>query len=359
MAIGLNRREENKVESEYLKGVKHLCEGGITRVPSKYILPVPDRPHIVQDVDSKSKIKLPIIDLALLKTPQRSMVLQSLAMACKQYGFFQVVNHGIPCEAVREMIEVTDRFFGMSYIEREKYMSSDLRSPVRYGTSFNQINDRVFCWRDFLKLNCQPFEKVVPFWPSNPTDLREKAAAYANGTKYLFTELMSAILETLGVNLDFLKEFTDGSHLMVLNCYPPCPEPDLTLGMPPHSDYGFLTLLLQDEVAGLQVQHKDEWVTVEPVPDSFVVNIGDHLEIFSNGIYKSVLHRVLVNSLRSRISIASLHSMAIEKVISPAAELISDSNRKRYMDTEFAAFLAYISSCELKKKSFLETRKLT
>lgn len=100
--------------------------------------------------------------------------------------------------------------------------------------------------------------------------------------------LVEAILESLGVwgatmnkteGDEILNEFEDGSQLMVINYYPPCPQPDLTLGMPPHSDYGFLTLLLQDEVEGLQIQYKDQWVTVEPIPNSFVVNVGDHLEV--------------------------------------------------------------------------------
>lgn len=76
-----------------------------------------------------------------------------------------------------------------------------------------------------------------------------------------------------------MKDLRDGSQLMIVNFYPPCPEPDLTLGMPPHSDYGFLTLLLQDEVEGLQIQYKDKWVTVESIPNAFVVNVGDHLEV--------------------------------------------------------------------------------
>ncbi|KAJ1694412.1 hypothetical protein LUZ63_011110 [Rhynchospora breviuscula] len=357
----VKREEERMGEAEYMKGVRHLCDTGVTKVPSRYILPAPDRPHIVRCGDSTSShnLKLPIIDLSLLHTPKRAMALEALSMACKEYGFFQVVNHGIPCEVIEDMTDVSKRFFGMPYDEREKYMSSDLRSPVRYGTSFNQIKDRVFCWRDFLKLNCQPLESVLPFWPSSPADMREKTSAYANGMKSLFKELMSAILESLGVSIKVLSEFDNGSHLMVVNCFPPCPEPNLTLGMPPHSDYGFLTLLLQDQVAGLQVQYNNEWVTIEPVPGAFVVNIGDHLEIFSNGIYKSILHRVLVNSLQNRISIASLHSMPVEKVISPAAELVSESSPKRYMDTDFSTFLNYISSTEFKKKNFLESRKLT
>uniref|UniRef100_A0A7N2M740 Fe2OG dioxygenase domain-containing protein n=1 Tax=Quercus lobata TaxID=97700 RepID=A0A7N2M740_QUELO len=98
---------------------------------------------------------------------------------------------------------------------------------------------------------------------------------------------------------------------MVINYYPPCPEPNITLGMPPHFDYGFLTLLLQDEVEGLQIQHQDKWVTVEPIANASVVNVGDHLEIFSNRKYKSVLHRVSANiSMKSQLSVASLHSLS-------------------------------------------------
>lgn len=100
---------------------------------------------------------------------------------------------------------------------------------------------------------------------------------------------MEAILESLGLwgatmnkteeVEKLIKQFQDGSQQMVVNCYPPCPEPHLTLGMPPHSDYGFLTLLLQDDVEGLQIQYKEKWVTVQPLASSFVVNVGDHLEV--------------------------------------------------------------------------------
>ncbi|MCL7047577.1 hypothetical protein MKW94_008057 [Papaver nudicaule] len=188
---------------------------------------------------------------------------------------------------------------------------------------------------------------------------------------------MEAILETLGLvsddmdgtndsnandkkyEDDVLKQFEDGSQLIVMNCYPACPEPNLTLGMPPHSDYGFLTLLLQDNAQGLQIQHQSRWVTVQPIPNSFVVNVGDHLEIFSNGRYKSVLHRVFVNSLRYRISVASLHSLPLDSMIRPSPKLIDEENPKLYKDTDFKSFLEYISSCEPKMKNFLESRKLT
>lgn len=195
--------------------------------------------------------------------------------------------------------------------------------------------------------------------------------AYAKETKLLFEMLVGAIFDSLGLTTPekmtdddedddetFLKELKDGSQLMILNCFPPCPEPDLTFGMPPHSDYGFLTFVLQDEVEGLQIQHQDKWLTIEPIPGSFVVNVGDHLEIFSNGRYKSVLHRVLVNSMKSRLSVASLHSIPHHATVRPAEKLIKQENIRRYMDTSFSDFLNYIQSCDSKAKNFLASRKL-
>jgi len=113
---------------------------------------------------------------------------------------------------------------------------------------------------------------------------RKVVGTYAEETRHLFLAVMEAILESLGImekeeEENVMKEFEKGSQMMVANFYPPCPEPELTLGMPPHSDYGFLTLLLQDEVEGLQVQYQDKWVTVQPIPNAFVVNVGDHLEV--------------------------------------------------------------------------------
>ncbi|RWR93839.1 protein DMR6-LIKE OXYGENASE 2 [Cinnamomum micranthum f. kanehirae] len=355
--------EDGSLDDRHLKGVRHLHESGITRIPNKYILPACDRPNIKggERNNTQLKLKLPIIDLSQLHGPNRSQVLKSLANACEEYGFFQVINHGIPCDLTRSMVDVGRRFFELPFEERAKYMSPDMFAPVRYGTSFNQNKDGVFCWRDFLKLYCQPVSRFCPHWPSEPSDLRQKVASYTKETNSLFIMLLKAVVESLGLvdDDDITKEFGDGSQLMVINCFPSCPEPDLTLGMPPHSDYGFLTLVLQDGVLGLQVQFQGEWVTVDPLPNSFVVNVGDHLEIFSNGRYKSVLHRVLVNSSKTRISVASLHSLPFESVVKPSSRLITPQNPKRYKETDFATFLDYVSSCEPKKKNFLESRRLT
>lgn len=87
-------------------------------------------------------------------------------------GLMQLVNHGISKDVISGMVDAAERFFHLPYEERSKYMSSDMEALVRYGTSFNQNKDNVFCWRDFLKLMCKPLSDVLPHWPSSPTDFR-------------------------------------------------------------------------------------------------------------------------------------------------------------------------------------------
>ncbi|XP_061337718.1 probable 2-oxoglutarate-dependent dioxygenase SLC1 [Gastrolobium bilobum] len=355
--------------NQYQKGVKQLVESGLHTIPKKYILPASDRPvtNTEHPNVAKQNLELPIIDFSDLLGPSRPQALQSLANACERYGFFQLVNHGISDEIIKSMMDVSGRFFDLPFEERAKYMTTDMKAVVRYGTSFSQTKDTVFCWRDFLKLLCHPLPHFLPHWPSSPVDFRQVAATYAEETKNLFLRLMEAIIESLGITEaneaegkdNIMKDLEDGSQMMVANFYPPCPEPDLTLGLPPHSDYGLLTLLLQDEVEGLQIQFQGKWFIVHPINNAFVVNVGDHLEIYSNGKYKSVLHRVVVNAVKSRTSVASLHSLPFNCTVRPSPKLINEANPKRYADTDFDTFLAYVSTTEPKRKDFLDSRKLT
>lgn len=82
------------------------------------------------------------------------------------------------------------------------------------------------------------------------------------------------------------------------------------------------------------------------------------MQIFSNGKYKSVLHRAKVNSAKTRISVASLHTVPFKCMVKPCPKLIDETNPRRYQDTDFATFLQYISSREPKNKQFLDSRKL-
>ena len=133
---------------------------------------------------------------------------------------------------------------------------------------------------------------------------------YAEATHLLHKQLLEAISESLGLEKNYLQEQTEeGSQVIAVNCYPSCPEPEVTLGMPPHSDFGSLTILLQSS-EGLQIMDSNKnWVCVPYIEGALIVQLGDQVEVMSNGIYKSVIHRVTVNKHVKMLSFASLHSL--------------------------------------------------
>ncbi|KAL6006648.1 Protein DMR6-LIKE OXYGENASE 2 [Asimina triloba] len=117
---------------------------------------------------------------------------------------------------------------------------------------------------------------------------------------------------------------------MVINHYPRCPQPELTYGLPGHTDPNALTLLLQDQVSGLQVLRDGKWVAVNPIPGTFVVNIGDQIQVLSNGRYKSALHRAVVNNSVERISIPTFYCPSQDAVIVPAEQLVAEDHPAMY-----------------------------
>ncbi|MBA0845344.1 hypothetical protein Goarm_023360, partial [Gossypium armourianum] len=130
---------------------------------------------------------------------------------------------------------------------------------------------------------------------------------------------------SLGLKEDYLQNAFGGEDIgacLRVNFYPKCPQPDLTLGLSSHSDPGGMTLLLPDhDIAGLQVRKNGNWITVKPVPNAFIVNVGDQIQVMSNATYKSVEHRVIVNSVKDRVSLAFFYNPKSDLLIEPAKEL--------------------------------------
>jgi len=337
---------------EYMKGVKHLVDvGALNSMPNKYVFPKDGRPSAAEIVEGES---IPIIDLSALdRSPQeRQEAIKYLGQACADWGFFRVVNHGIRESLITRMLDVAHQFFSLSSEEKMKYETKDVLNPVRYGTSYNANVDQFFNWRDYLK----HFSYPELHTPDNPPNYREVAGEYFKETRKLALTLMGAISESLGLQPDYIQTvFKEGIQLSVLNLYPQCPEPDQTMGFAPHSDQGGLTILLQNDVGGLQVQHDGRWVAVEPAPNTFVVNVGDHLEIVSNGKYKSVLHRAVVNTERTRISIAAPNGPAMDAPIFPAPQLIDEIHPPLYKSILYGEYLRHQQSTVLRGKGNLES----
>lgn len=121
-----------------------------------------------------------------------------------------------------------------------------------------------------------------------------------------------------------------GSKRINLNYYPKCSQPELTVGVGRHSDVSTFTILLQDDVGGLYVRAPDgeRWVHVPPIPGALVINIGDALQIMSNGKYKSIEHRVIANESKDRISIPLFVNPKPTDLIEPFEEVLEESGEK-------------------------------
>ncbi|KAF7825973.1 gibberellin 20 oxidase 1-D-like [Senna tora] len=154
--------------------------------------------------------------------------------------------------------------------------------------------------------------------------------------------IMEVLGMSLGVGRHELREFFRGNEsIMRLNYYPPCQNPELALGTGPHCDPTSLTILHQDHVGGLQVFLNHTWYSVAPNPNAFVINIGDTFMALSNGIYKSCLHRAIVNRERVRKSLAFFLCPAKDKVVKPPSVLLNKQNPRLYPDFTWPTLLHF------------------
>ncbi|GLU17626.1 hypothetical protein SLE2022_339860 [Rubroshorea leprosula] len=309
----------------------------VKQVPTNYIRTVSDRPNL-SDVQT-SDASIPLIDLQGLHSPNRSDIIRQIRRACQEDGFFQVKNHGVPEEMVNNMLRLAREFFHLPESERLKNYSDDPSKANRLSTSFNVKTEKFANWRDFLRLHCYPLEDYVQEWPTNPPSFRKDVAEYCTCIRRLVLALIEAISESLGLKRDYIDK-TLGKHgqHMALNYYPPCPQPELTYGLPGHTDSSLITILLQDDIPGLQIMRNGKWVAVNPIPNTFIVNIGDQMQVISNNGYKSVLHRAVVNSDKERISIPTFYCPSPDAMIGPAEELIDDQHPAVYQSFTYAEY---------------------
>jgi isopenicillin N synthase-like dioxygenase len=110
----------------------------------------------------------------------------------------------------------------------------------------------------------------------------ETLEKYVTKSREVIGELLKAISLTLSLEENYIQNMMNvesGSQILVINYYPPCPKPELVMGLPAHTDHGLLTLLMQNELGGLQIEHDGKWIPINPLPNSFLINTGDHLEV--------------------------------------------------------------------------------
>lgn len=346
--------------------VQTLSESGLNSIPHNYIKPSADRPgsNIASNEINHSS-NFPVIDIGCLvngSIESCETTMLAISNASKDWGFFQVVNHGVSCELIRKMTEMWREFFYLPMEKKETY--ANLPTTFEgYGSRLGVKKDVILDWGDFFFLQLFPESaRSHDKWPMVPTPLlsaitEEYSKALMNLCK-LLTQVFSI---NLGLDKTFIwKAFGEeeiGSGMRV-NYYPKCPQPDLTLGLSAHSDPGGITVLLPDyHVNGLQVRKNDEWITVKPVADAFIVNVGDQIQVLSNAIYKSVEHRVTVNSAEERLSVAFFYNPRGDLPIGPAQELVNPVRPSLYKSTSFNEYRLYMRNEGPCGKSQIETIK--
>ncbi|CAN0904340.1 1-aminocyclopropane-1-carboxylate oxidase homolog 1 [Linum grandiflorum] len=278
-----DRLAELKAFDETKAGVKGLVDAGVTELPRIFKAP----PHLLDNSTPTFSPRdpdfiFPTIDLdGVFQDPEkRNHIVHKVKEASSNWGFFQVVNHGIPLSVLDEMKAGIRRFHEQDVEVKKQFYTRDVVSKkIIYNSNFDLYTGAFTNWRDSVLFNIAP---DPPSPHEYPACCREILLEYSKGVAKLGDLLFQLLSEALGLASHRLKELECAKGLnLICHYYPACPQPELTMGACKHADNDFITVLLQDHSGGLQVFHKDQWVDIPPMPGALVVNLGDLLQVIS------------------------------------------------------------------------------
>ncbi|KAK6928949.1 Isopenicillin N synthase-like, Fe(2+) 2OG dioxygenase domain [Dillenia turbinata] len=326
-------------------------------------------PAFIQSIEHRPKLDflagggIPLIDLSALINSSDGLsnskaiagLVEQVGDACEKWGFFQIINHGVPFESRKKIEEAQREFFSLPLQEKLK-VRRDMVNPLGYYDT--ELTKNVRDWKEVFDFMTQDptvapashepdnneVKLMINQWPDYPSNLREVCLEYAVEMERLAFKLLGLISLSLGLPVDRFNDFfKDQITRIRLNHYPPCPSPDLALGVGRHKDGGALTILAQDDVGGLEVKRKSdgEWIRVKPTPDAYIINVGDIVQVWSNGKYVSVEHRVAVNSERERFSIPCFFNPGHYVDVKPMEELITEQDTPKYKEYNWGKFFTH------------------
>ncbi|XP_075089901.1 oxoglutarate-dependent flavonoid 7-O-demethylase 1-like [Nicotiana tabacum] len=310
-------------------------------VPPRYIRDDIETPVLTSN-SSSILPQVPVIDMEkLLAIGNDDSELQRLHFACKEWGFFRLVNHGVSSSLVEKVKSEIRAFFDLPLEEKKfEQVEGDVEG---YGQNFVFSEEQKLDWADMeiMEAHCQEFKSVA-------------------------ISILCQLAKALKMDEKEMKDlFTDGMQSIRMNYYPPCPEPHKTIGLSPHSDADALTILLQlNETEGLQVRKDGIWVPVKPLPNALIVNVGDMMEINKifliviNGVYRSIEHREVVNSNKERLSLATFYIFNVDSELGPSHSLIGPHNPAKFRSVRVENFLQDLFALKHDGKSFIDCMKL-
>jgi isopenicillin N synthase-like dioxygenase len=287
---------------------------------------------------------VPIIDITKL---EQARTLDSLDLACREWGFFQVTGHGIEDSVITELFAVSRAFFSQPLaVKREVLRTAE--NP--WGFFDQELTKNTRDWKQIYDFGPTDDAAIRPQWPPSLPRFAPAVRRFYDSCERLAHRLLAAISVNLGMPADYLGRGFNEAHtsFLRLNFYPKCPEAAAhgahsnsgraQLGVNAHTDSGALTLLLQDQQPGLEVFRSGRWHLVEPRRDALVINIGDIVQVWSNDRYRAALHRVITNPQADRYSVPFFFNPAYSINYQPLPTTIDTANPAHYRPINWREF---------------------
>ncbi|CAH9075529.1 unnamed protein product [Cuscuta epithymum] len=355
------------VKIGHIDDVQEVRKKHSSSIPERFVKDLTERP-ILTPSSCDDHLKIPVVDLHKLLTldensPQFLAEISNLSLACEQWGFFQLINHGVELSLLKEMEKLAMDFFMQPLEEKKKYPMPP-GGIQGYGQAFVTSEDQKLDWCNMFALAVEPPANRIPsLWPPNPPHFSETLVTYTREMKGVCEKLMEYIGWSLGVRDGMGRAFDRESTIQAvrMNYYPPCPRPDLVLGLSPHSDGSALTVLQQPDFgsAGLQVlKDGTAWLPVPPIPNALVINVGDTIEVLTNGRYKSVVHRAVAHKEEDRLSIVTFYAPSYATELAPLPELVSESNPAKFRSYNHGEYSKHYVTSKLQGKKSLDFAKI-
>ncbi len=310
-----------------------------------------------------SEDTVPVIDfrpLAGADAAGRRPTVTQIGDACREWGFFQIAHHSIPAQTITRVWREAKRFFALPH-EAKTSIGRTEHNPRGYYNRELTKNTRDM--KEVFDFGHKPRPDLADDDPANHTqdgynqwpnprwspEFRPALAEYYRACESVAMRLLEALAESLGLPRDALADSFAGGHTSFarLNYYPvidPLSDSEVTavdtghMGVHHHTDAGALTLVLQDEVGGLQVYKGSRWFPVSPVDGAIVVNIGDMVQVWSNDLYRAPLHRVIASAGSDRYSVPYFFNPCYDTDYCPLAALTSQDNPPRYSGINWGDF---------------------